>query len=109
MVWVNLAQVHVVGDDFKPLPNKLVITWFSYIENKFYTGEFDLPYDKIKQLFDEGLDVYSKWKTYNIWIYIMVGLGLNGEIFRLFEWRRSDSGSGTFPGKRNRYGLDSIC
>ncbi len=61
----ELGSIHIVGDDFKPLPNKLVIKWFSYIENKFYAGEFDLAYDKIKQLFDEGL-VSRKWKTYNL-------------------------------------------
>jgi hypothetical protein len=75
----ELGSIHIVGDDFKPLPNKLVIKWFSYIENKFYSGEFDLSYDKIKQLFDEGLKSPTSGKhiTYDL---IMVGLGLNGEV-----------------------------
>jgi hypothetical protein len=75
----ELGSIHIVGDDFKPLPNKLVIKWFSYIENKFYSGEFVLPYDKIKQLFDEGLTSPASGKhiTYDL---IMVGLGLNGEV-----------------------------
>jgi arsenate reductase-like glutaredoxin family protein len=75
----ELGSIHIVGDDFKPIPDKLAITWFSYIENKFYSGEFELPYDKIKQLFDEGLKSPASGKhiTYGL---IMVGLGLNGEV-----------------------------
>lgn len=37
-----------------PLPDRLDMTWLSYVDNKFYTGEWELPKEKIKQLFDEG-------------------------------------------------------
>jgi hypothetical protein len=36
------------------LPENLDMTWLSYVDNKFYTGEWKLPTEKIKKLFDEG-------------------------------------------------------
>jgi hypothetical protein len=37
-----------------PLPDRLDMTWLSYVDNKFYTGEWELPTEKIQQLFDQG-------------------------------------------------------
>jgi hypothetical protein len=50
-MWGQHRSTHVSGPGLKPLPNKLSITFFSYTENKFYQGEFDLPYDEILALF----------------------------------------------------------
>jgi len=36
------------------VPTKLTIVWFSYAEDKFYKGEFDLPVDTIRALFKQG-------------------------------------------------------
>ncbi|MBF7093624.1 DUF2931 family protein, partial [Flavobacterium sp. ALJ2] len=41
-----------------PLPENLDMTWLSYVDDKFYKGEWKLPTEKIKQLFDEGF--YAK-------------------------------------------------
>jgi len=41
-----------------PVPERLDMTWLSYVDDKFYTGEWKLPVEKIQQLFDEGY--YSK-------------------------------------------------
>ncbi|HEX8013677.1 MAG TPA: DUF2931 family protein, partial [Flavobacterium sp.] len=37
-----------------PLPDRLDMTWLSYVDNKLYTGGWKLPTEKIQQLFDEG-------------------------------------------------------
>jgi len=37
-----------------PLPERLDMTWLSYVDNKLYTGDWKLPTEKIQQLFDEG-------------------------------------------------------
>lgn len=37
-----------------PLPDRLDMTWLSYVDNKFYTGDWKLPTEKIQQLFDKG-------------------------------------------------------
>ncbi|MCP3873094.1 MAG: DUF2931 family protein, partial [Desulfobacteraceae bacterium] len=45
--WGEVGSIDIVGEDFKPLPVRLRILWFSYTEDKFYAGDFDLPYEKI--------------------------------------------------------------
>jgi len=70
-----------IGDsDIKAaVPERLDMTWLSYVDDKFYTGEWKLPVEKIQQLFDEGY--YSKRgseaeiEPYNI---INIGLGPKG-------------------------------
>jgi hypothetical protein len=76
--WGEEGATHVAGETFKPLPVKLYIHWFSYAEDKFYEGTFDLPYDKILKLFREGIeDVGHGRNTYQA---IIVGLAPEGEV-----------------------------
>ena len=44
----------MIGDGKRPLPDRLSITFFSYTEDQFYEGDFDLPYKKISKLFRDG-------------------------------------------------------
>lgn len=77
--WGKGISSHVTGERFKPLPNKLTISFFSYTENQFYRGQFNLPYDKILQLFQDGY--YSpnenKHSTYD---QIVVGVAPGGVV-----------------------------
>ena len=75
--WGNDGSTHVVGDDFKPVPVRLEVTWASFVENKFYTGSWTLPKEKMTKLFKEGVVNYrtKKKKTYN---QIIVGLAPGG-------------------------------
>lgn len=77
--WGEMGSTHIVGDDLKPIPTKLSISWFSYTENKFYSGVFKLPYEKIISLFRQGLKgpVTEKNITYNT---IVIGLAPEGEV-----------------------------
>jgi hypothetical protein len=77
--WGETGSAHVVGEDFKPIPVKMEICWFSYTEDKFYAGSFDLPYRKILNLFREGFtESHTKEKTtYN---GIIAGMAPGGEI-----------------------------
>src|SRR5690625_3500537 len=43
--WGEMISSHIVGPDLKPLPDRLKITFFSYLEDQFYEGVFDLPYE----------------------------------------------------------------
>lgn len=52
--WGELGSTHLVGDTLKPIPERLSITWFSFTEAKFYSGNWVLPQDKISSLFREG-------------------------------------------------------
>ncbi|MGD9202733.1 MAG: DUF2931 family protein, partial [Chitinispirillia bacterium] len=76
--WGKEGATHIAGADLKPIPAKLYIHWFSYAENKFYEGTFDLPHDKILTLFREGIqDVGHGRQTYQS---IIVGLAPEGEV-----------------------------
>ncbi|WP_310554549.1 DUF2931 family protein [Flavobacterium sp.] len=37
------SGIMAVGEDRKRVPEKMELTWFSYAEDKFYQGSFDLP------------------------------------------------------------------
>lgn len=52
--WGGGVSTHVVGADKKYLPNRFDITCFSYTEDVFYEGGFDLPYDEISDFFRKG-------------------------------------------------------
>lgn len=77
--WGTGISSHVTSPKFKPLPHKLTITFFSYTENQFYRGKFDLPYDKILKAFQDGY--YSpnenKHSTYD---QIVVGVAPGGAV-----------------------------
>lgn len=40
----------------RSLPDRLEVTFYSYSENQAYHGRFDLPYDKLLELFQWGVD-----------------------------------------------------
>lgn len=52
--WGYSGSFHSQGDDLKAIPVKLEIIWASYKEDKFYKGSWDLPVDKLKELFERG-------------------------------------------------------
>lgn len=74
--WGELGSTHVVGKKLKPLPVKLTATWFSFAEDKFFAGEFPLPYDSILNKFKK----MKSPKTGNPPTYyrIFVGFGPQG-------------------------------
>lgn len=62
-----------------PIPYKLDITWLSWAEAKVYSGEFDLPKQKITELFREGyIDFQNKRANYSD---IVIGLAPEGVVF----------------------------
>lgn len=77
--WGELGSTHVVGDETKPVPGTLDITWFSYTEDKFYAGVFELPSETMLTLFNRGFvgPVTGGRTTYH---RIIVGLAPGGHI-----------------------------
>src|SRR5690554_6809793 len=75
--WGTGESTHVVGEEFKPLPDRLDIRFFSFTENKLYQGSFDLPYDRILTLFKEGV---ARDKDRPIFNTIMVGVAPGGAV-----------------------------
>ena len=75
--WGKGVSSHVTGADFKPLPDRLEITFFSYTENLFYKGKFDLPYEKILALFKSGY-VLSTDEKHLTYLQLVVGVAPGG-------------------------------
>ena len=76
--WGNLGSIYVVGDDVKSLPTTLQITWLSFVENQFYTGEFKLSSTLMQSLFEKGfLNDKNSEETYT---KIMVGMAPGGVV-----------------------------
>ena len=51
--WGESASAYDVGPKFKPLPDRLEVTFYSYAEKQIYKGNFELPYDKILSMFQK--------------------------------------------------------
>lgn len=77
--WGRGGSIMAVGDEFKPVPVSLEITWLSFTENKFYTGSFKLPQDSMAKLLKEGF--ITSWSnersTYD---NILVGMAPGGVV-----------------------------
>jgi len=77
--WGTESGMVAVGPDTKALPDSLLITWLSFRENKFYTGKFQLPRERMIELFEQGFYEYDikKKSTYKD---ILVGLAPGGVV-----------------------------
>lgn len=77
--WGETHSTYISGEDIKPIPVKLDISWFSYVEDKFFSGEFQLPYETMLGLFEQGFisPLNGEKATYN---RIIVGTAPEGEI-----------------------------
>lgn len=77
--WGEIGSTHVVGSKYKSLPNRLNLTWFSFAEDKFFTGDFELPYRNILDLFRRGTISPSSGHaiTYD---RVIIGIGPEGAI-----------------------------
>lgn len=105
--WGLLNSIQVTGESLKPLPDKLDISFFSYMEDQFYRGTFDLPYDTILKLFQEeeakpkrktmdGKELPNNYK-------IIVGVAPGGTVA---VWLRSQGTKELFFGKAQKAEMD---
>lgn len=87
--WEDGGGSYVEGDETRRIPERMSITWFSYAEDKFYTGDFELPQKKIYDLFkkdygyyieDNGTQSKNEYNTFTIGIAPkgLVTLWING-------------------------------
>ena len=75
--WGNSISTHVGGDERYPLPDRLNIIFFSYTEKQFYKGELELPYEKMLELFREGIAANKQLPHYR---EVMVGIAPGGAV-----------------------------
>lgn len=74
--WGLSASAYDVGPRFKPLPDRLEVTFYSYSEQQTYKGKFDLPYEKMVELFQKRQSEFPE-KPY---ISILVGVAPGGAV-----------------------------
>jgi hypothetical protein len=77
--WGAIGSVRVEGEKLKPLPISLEISWFSYMEDVFYSGRIDIPEEKLQLLFEKGFidPVTKKEESYK---YLIVGVCPGGGV-----------------------------
>ena len=52
--WAESGTVSDEGVEPRPAPERLKLLWFSYAENKFYEGDFQLPQARLQALLQQG-------------------------------------------------------
>ena len=67
---MNMSRSGIIPTGFK-------VTYFAYMENKFYTANFALPSDTIRSLFKEGMIDYLT-KKYDTYDAMIVGMAPGG-------------------------------
>ena len=75
--WGTPGRLVSSGDPLKEIPESLNITWLSFREDKFYTGEFKLPKQKITELF--GQSIYGDYEE-EYFDFIIIGLAPGGVV-----------------------------
>ncbi|MDN3675006.1 DUF2931 family protein [Flavobacterium branchiarum] len=69
--WGSSSGSVVVDDKRKKVPERMRLTWFSYAEDKFFTGDFELPQKKMYDIFKKdygsttGMDGKEYENKYN--------------------------------------------
>ena len=72
--WSSPGNTMTSADRY-PLPIELSVIWFSFTEAKFYGGNFELPYGKIVDLFQENSQIR---KSDGIGLSLRVGFAPGG-------------------------------
>lgn len=76
--WNGESGLMITGEQYKELPARMKIKWFSYAEDKFYEGDFKLDYEKISNLFKQGLKCSNGRTNYH---YFKVAIAPGGQVF----------------------------
>jgi hypothetical protein len=71
--WGNNYGLYVVGERFKKIPKTVHVSYESAVESKFFEGTIDLPYDRLKELFE----TYASDREYESGS-LMVGMAPGG-------------------------------
>ncbi|MEQ8901400.1 MAG: DUF2931 family protein [Roseovarius sp.] len=76
--WGVPGATHIVGEAEKELPANLSATWFSYVEDKFYTIDTKLPVDVFQRLAEKGIASPQRG-TRHAFDRLIFGFGPEGE------------------------------
>lgn len=73
--WGQLGSTDIAGEEFKEAPDSLQLSWYSFAEDKYYAGAFQLNYHYLDSLFSTGFETNHGHGTYNA---IKVGMAPGG-------------------------------
>ena len=76
--WSGNSGSIIAGEQYKSIPKKMDIRWFSYSEDKFYSGTFNLDSEKLKSIFSKGLDCGDVKINSS---YLKIALAPGGQLF----------------------------
>lgn len=96
--WGNSISSH--GSITHGLPDRLDITFFSYAEKKYYHGKFELPYDRIVELFQQGVETNKEHPSYS---KLMAGIAPGGVVS---VWVKGKYAVEVFFGQADEVDLD---
>ena len=77
--WGEISGRHI-SINSRSIPNGLGIRWYSYVENKFYGGFFDLPVEKLTQLFAKRFVSMNGKKANSSYNHVLVGMAPKGYV-----------------------------
>lgn len=77
--WGEEGSVHVVEQKL-PLPNRMSVLSYSFLEDRFYEGTFALPVDSITRLFREGYRSYRTPGGHDTYDVLAVGVAPGGAV-----------------------------
>lgn len=75
--WGKSASAYVGSDEVPPLPDRVQVTFFSYVEKQAYKAEFLLPYENILAKFQQRLRDAPDKRNYS---HFILGVAPGGAI-----------------------------
>ena len=89
---------HEYGGKKRPVPVGLYVYWYSFTEDKFYEGAFELPRDTMLALFREGFNQFRA-KNHTTYQEITVGIAPGGIVSVWLSGNKNEVEIGYFKGK----------
>jgi len=80
--WLSSNSGTIIsGEQFRPIPVKMEIEWYSYAEDKFYTGSFQLDQQKLLEYFRKGHTHCVKKEVEGVNFDFLIGLAPGGQVY----------------------------
>lgn len=93
----------VVGDQEKEVPALLKIGYYSYVENKFFEGEFKLPQSEIEKYLQEKVVNPVNGREQPKYNYFSIGIALNGGVVLWIKGNESQKEIAKFQASEKHY------
>lgn len=93
----------VVQEGLNPVPNILKIGYYSYVENKFFEGEFNLPYNEIEKYLQEKITNPLTGVSQSKYNYFSIGISLKGLIVLWINGKEDQKDIGRFQAVEKHY------